>query len=118
MNAKQVYELVDGCPLPERLEYVKEGYSSQMVRPHGWYFGKYPIPPAQALDLIVGACKREMGEHYRGCYRWMGSGQIEWVCEFFYRNNPDDSNFSRDGDTEPAAVIAAWRAWKEAKGEA
>lgn len=111
MNAREVYELVDGCPFPERLEYVKEGYASQMIRPHGWYFGKYPIPPAHALDLIVGAMKREMGEAWQGAKKTAFSdGTVEW---FGYWN---DNMFLNDvlAPTEPAAVIAAWRAWKEA----
>lgn len=115
MNAKQVYELVKDIPSID--EWLPDVCCLAFDGSH-WIYGSLeePFSPAHALDLIVGACKREMGEDYRGCCRDAPTDDCkEWVCEFFYRNNPDDSNFSRDGDTEAAAVIAAWRAWKEEK---
>lgn len=108
MNAREVYELVKDVWEPDRLEYVKEGYASQMIRPHGWYFGKYPILPAQALDLIVGAMKREMGEAWYGC-QWSQS-QETWKA--YIKERSDWPGY--EADTEAEAVIAAWRAWKEA----
>lgn len=61
MNAKQVYELVKD--IPDIDDWLSDVCFLAFDGSH-WIYGSLeePFSPAQALDLIVGAMKREMGK--------------------------------------------------------
>lgn len=114
MNAKELQGLLIHLPPSEReslalLYDPKPSFAGES----GWYFHGHPITQAQALDLIVGACKRKMEEDWMGCCASFARGRTSYLWDAAYRA-PSGEPMTHSAPTEPAAVIAAWRAWKEA----
>lgn len=110
LTAKQVWEMVKD--LPERDSVVEAtGLVPTVGKTSGrcclfTYAGK-AVKTANALALIVDAAKREMGEDYKGSMVMRDT----WTASVVLGGYED----AIDADTEAAAVLAAFKAWKEGR---
>lgn len=112
LTAEQVWEMVKDVYNRDTLYSTTGGLMAVVGESTGrccWFnLRTTRAEPHEALALIVDAAKREMGTAWYGC-QW-SPFQKTWKA---YTKTQDDWP-GYEADTEAAAVLAAYKAWREA----
>lgn len=108
---EQIFDLIKDIP---NLELFLD---NRVIQWHNGYFTiqsrgiDYILRPEDVLAIVVDAAKREMGKDWFGCDAVMVDRQKKiWRAGF---HKPQQRYRQFEASTEAAAVLAAFKAWKE-----